>query len=265
MSAAKANSEEGLRLLLRNDADPNAIVLINKFGKDDEDISSREDEDYEGYTALTLAIEAENPDLATTLMEVTNAGMNISFDRLAESAIDWSRNEANFNNFKSMIKKKLENENSLFEGFFKSAVVHGNKTWVNFLRSEFPDLIKKLSDEQKEKLLEDAVYSDDGGVCQELAEDENFHVNDEMRRLAVSCGKTDVIKAFGAEATSEDKMEGILVDQMIKSEEFEYTDNIGKLIKEFLNNLDTNKSRIIVDMDEMVDDKFFNHSFKQSS
>ena len=68
---------------------------------------------------LADAIEAENPDLATTLMEVTNAGMNISFARLAESAIDWSSNEANFNNFKSMIKKKLENENSLFEGFLR--------------------------------------------------------------------------------------------------------------------------------------------------
>ena len=43
MSAAKANSEEGLCLLLDNNADPNAIVLINKFGKDDEDESSRED------------------------------------------------------------------------------------------------------------------------------------------------------------------------------------------------------------------------------
>ena len=47
-------------------------------------------------------------------MKVTNAGMNISFDRLAESTIDWSRNEANFNNFKSMIKVKLENENDPF-------------------------------------------------------------------------------------------------------------------------------------------------------
>ena len=231
MSAAKANSEEGVCLLLSNNADPDALVFVNKYGKG---LSSKKDVDCEEYTALTLSIEAENPELATTLMKVTNAGMNISFDRLAESTIDWSRNEANFNNFKSMIKVKLENENDLFEGFFKSAVINGNTMWVNFLRSEFPDLIKKLRDEQKEKLLEDAVYSDDGGVCQELAQDEHFFVSDEIKNLAISCGKTAVIKAFGAEVTSEDKMEGILVDQMIKSEEFEYTDNIGKLIKEFL-------------------------------
>ena len=182
MSAAKANSKEGVCLLLSKKADPNAIVLVNKFGKVDEEESSDDDESsdedesskevencWEEYTALTLAVEAENPDLVSILMNVTNVGMNITFDRLAESTIDWSRNEANFNNFKSMIKVKLEKENDLFEGFFKSAVVNGNTTWVNFLRLEFPDLIKKLGHEQKDQLLEDAVYSDDGGVCQALA------------------------------------------------------------------------------------------------
>ena len=141
MSAAKANSKEGVCLLLSKNADPNAIVLVNKFGKVDEEESSDEDESskevencWEEYTALTLAVEAENPDLVSILMNVTNVGMNITFDRLAESTIDWSRNEANFNSLKSKIKVKLENENDLFEGFFKSAVVNGNTTWVNFLR-----------------------------------------------------------------------------------------------------------------------------------
>ena len=69
MSAAKANSEEGVSLLLSNNADPDALVFVNKYGKG---LSSKKDVDCEESTALTLSIEAENPELATTLMKVTN-------------------------------------------------------------------------------------------------------------------------------------------------------------------------------------------------
>ena len=48
MSAAKSNSEEGVGLLLSNNADPDAVVFVNKYGKG---LSSKKDVDCEEYTA----------------------------------------------------------------------------------------------------------------------------------------------------------------------------------------------------------------------
>ena len=120
-------------------------------------------------------------------------------------------------------------ENDLFNPFIESAAEFGNKIWLRFLRLEFPNLFKKLSTENIHKILELAIHSDDADACRELVQVENFVISEEIKSIARSCGKTEIIKAFEAEgeeeATDEEKEEIIFKDA-IKSEDFPYMDNI---------------------------------------
>ena len=84
MAAAKTNSEEAVDLLLGKKANPNIVVLINKYGVG-KDARSYKDEDDEKYTALIFAIESGNLLIVTKLFEVTTNQLQSSFNKLAES------------------------------------------------------------------------------------------------------------------------------------------------------------------------------------
>ena len=240
MIASKTNSEEAVELLLRNGANPDVVVKFND----------------EEYNALKFAIEAENILMVCKLMEVTNDGLKISYNKLTDSGFDWKKDEDAFTKLTSIIMKNIEVENDLFHPFIESAAEFGNKIWLRFLRLEFPNLFKKLSPENIHKILELAIHSDDADACRELVQVENFVISEEIKSIARSCGKTEIIKAFEAEgeeeATNEDKEE-IMFKDAIKSEDFPYMDNIEKLIKEFLRKKKLKqRKRIVVQINEIV-------------
>ena len=263
MAAAKTNNEEAVGMLLRKNANPDIVVMVKKSGSDkdfhgfyDEDHKDEENKVYEEeeeYTALIYAIESGNLLIIIKLFDVTNIGMKISFEKLAESTIDWSSDENVFNKLKSIIKKKIENDNGLFEPFFKCSVINGNKIWINFLRTGFPHQVKKLGKEKLKKLLKDVIYSDDTKACQELVDDEHFTIDEEVKCIAKSCGKTEVIKVFEAqnEGTDESNDTRIFKD-VIKSEEFQYANNILKLINKFLAGKKVTR-KILVKMNDLVE------------
>ena len=129
MAAAKTNSEANVDYLLERKADPDVVVLVNN-GEEDEDEensdeSSEEDDDnhkasvghMEEYTALTYAIESGNIQIVTKLLKVTNKGLQVSFEKLAESAVNWSEDEEIFNKLKVLIQTKLEKDNHLYDAF----------------------------------------------------------------------------------------------------------------------------------------------------
>ena len=223
MIASKTNSEEVVELLLKNGANPDVLVKIH----DSED---------EEYTALIYAIEAENILITCLLLEATNVGLAAAFSKLADSACDWKKDEDAFTKLTSIIRKKIECDNHLFSPFIESAAEFGNKIWVRFLRLEFSNLVEMLSPEVIHKLLEFAIYSDDANACRELVHDEHFVISEEIKLIARSCGKSEIVKLFEAEkddATDEEEEEIIFKDT-IKSEDFPYINNIENLINKFL-------------------------------
>ena len=243
MTAARTGAGKAVDLLLGKNADPDVIIMVNN-GEEDEE-----------YTALIFAIESDNYQIVLKLMEVTNTGLRLALEKIAESTFDWNDNKDSLIALKSFIKKKIEKDHNLFQAFFKSAAVFGNRLWIYYLRSEFPNLVMGLNDETKNELLKDVTYSDDANACKELVEDDNFHVNDQIKLVAASCCKTEVIKALGAEQeiNDEENDKRILKD-IIKSEEFQYENNIEKLIKEFLAHKKANGERkIIVKMVDIVE------------
>ena len=97
MIASKTNSEEAVELLLRNGANPDVVVKFND----------------EEYNALKFAIEAENILMVSKLMEVTNDGLKVSFNKLTDSGFDWKKDEDAFTKLASIIRKNIEVENDL--------------------------------------------------------------------------------------------------------------------------------------------------------
>ena len=117
MIASKTNSEEAVELLLRNGANPDVVVKFND----------------EEYNALKFAIEAENILMVCKLMEVTNDGLKIAFNKLNDSGFDWKKDEDAFTKLTSIIMKNIELENDLFNPFIESAAEFGNKIWYQVL------------------------------------------------------------------------------------------------------------------------------------
>ena len=156
-----------------------------------------------------------------------------------------------FEKLGSMIKLKIEEDNNLFNSFLESAVIFGNRIWSTFLLTEFSNLVNKLGKETTEKLLEDAIYSDDAIVFETLVKNEHFCPSEKIKNIARSCGKRKVIEVL--EPVNQDKQEENeehCFNSFVKSEEFQYTDNIGKLINEFL--IKEQTSRISVPIYEIV-------------
>ena len=237
MIASKTNSEEAVKLLLKNGANSNVFVKIND----------------EYYTALKYAIEAENIFIVCKLLEATNVGLVIAFNKLADSAFDWEKDEVAFTKLTTIIRKKIENDNGLFNPFIESAATFGNKIWVRFLLLEFPNLVANLSSTDIHRLLRFAIYSDDVDACQEFAEDEHFVISEEIKSIARSCGKSDIIKLFRAEKEEATEKEEIIFKDAIKSEEFPYMDNIEKLINEFLRKKkQKQRKNIVVKINEII-------------
>ena len=252
MAAARTNSKEVVDLLLGRKANPNTVVLINKYGIRKDASSSKEDDDEE-YTALIFAIESGNPQIVAKLLEVTEIQLKNAFNKLAESTIDWKHHREEFNRLKHTIKIKIEKDKDLFKIFFESAAIHGSRTWISFLRLEYPNLVKELSKETRERVLEDVTYSDDAEAVQELINDQHFPVTEKIKSIAKSCGRTEVIKVLLGETVAgvEEVSENRIFNDAIKSKEFSYSDNIGKLINEFLSNRGS-IGRIVVKMNDLV-------------
>ena len=147
MIAAKTNNKEFVEILLQKNADPDVVVKV---------FNGEEDEN---YTALIYAIEAGSYQTLPQLYLVTNTELQMSFQKLADSDFEWEKDESCFQRLKTAIKAKIENDNNLFDDFFESAAISGNRTWLKFLRLEFPHLVKKLSEETRQRLLQHVVYS----------------------------------------------------------------------------------------------------------
>ena len=222
MIAAKTNSEEALDWLLDKGADPDRV------GK-------------KGFTALTYAIvsESECASIISKLFKITFANLEISLQKLAESAIVWDNefNKASFDSLKESLYDKLEKKT--FIKFIERASFFANRIWLGWLLQleKFEQFI------DWEKLCENVIKSDNGDACKIVTANmkkKNIKVklSNDLKEIALEKGIKKILEAFDL---SEEESQKLIERKnraslstppnVIKCAEFQYTDIISMLVK----------------------------------
>ena len=224
MLAAKTNNVEAVDELLKRNANPDVV-------------------DKDGFTALTHAILSENIEIILKLFKRTKSGLKISLKKLGKSSLELNndQNKSFFEKLKLIIKSIIDEKRSHFNTFLEAVAIFGNALWLKMLLFENPKLNKRT----RERILKSVIMSDDAKSCQIIAQYDQFVLTPNLKKLAISRGKAEVIKAFNLEQEEntsifnffkirrEQKERNEIFKKVIKSEDFSYHDNISYVIKKW--------------------------------
>ena len=213
MLAAKTNNVEAVEMMLNGDANPNIA-------------------DEKSRTALTYAIIAENIKSIEILILKTNSFLNVSLEKLAESNLTSPI-------IQIAVKEIISSCKEYFILFFNRVSIFGNADWLKWLLDMFPEFVPEFLEET----IENVVMSDDPEACKIIFEKfKNFCSREELHRifqLALMRGKRKVIETLRIKIPPKCKSRGFrlrsdIYSFVIKSEEFPYQDNIGKIVNKWL-------------------------------
>ena len=214
MIAAKTNNDEALDMMLKLNIDPNLA-------------------DIKKYTALTCAVLSENVYSTSQLFKITEKHLDITLQKLAQSKIK-------SNLFKDSIKSIILRKQNLFNVFINACSFYGNGYWFGWLVREFPELVLNLGVNSIKNLIENAIMSDSSDACM-IINSLNLALKDQMKAIAVSRGKSSVLEALNLiDLLYDNSWIKDIYDDVIKSEEFPYCDNIAKVIARWLRGQNTN-------------------------
>ena len=207
MVAAKTNSPEAINLLLAHNADPDKV-------------------DSNDRTALTYAINTNSQDNVKSLIKLTSVELIRSLKALAESdlVIDQELGEC--------IIEKIRAENIPLKPLLQAASTFGKDDFIKLLLDNFPEAIDQntLND-----VIKNVIKSDQPKACKvvnDFMKTKNILLCEDDREDIVSRGKQGVVEAFGVILREdEQKFEPDIFDKVIKSNEFSYVENIGKVKK----------------------------------
>ena len=219
ITAAKTNSTEAIKLLIENNySDPNFA-------------------DEDGNTALTLGILSENIKATEMLLSITTQHLDISLKALAKAK---SSSFKVTQNIEDKVKKIISNDKELLWIFLERISFFGNDHWYAWFLMNFPEEMSYFGN--LEEILRNIIMSDNSKACELIQTYFEKHLkNKELQKLALSRGKTEVLKALKLEKRPHSalkkffgvKDKDLVVDDIYqrlpKFVEFPYDDNIAKV------------------------------------
>ena len=214
MLAAKTNNIEAIKLLLEKGARPNDL-------------------DEKGFTALIYAVISENTTATELLVSKTESGILTTMEKLAEHKISSSLIQNAMQNF-------INNDASLFFNFLNFAATFACRVWMEWLLKEFPTFTERLTIEERNTLFRNIIQSDDGEVFQLLLSTLKMaSLSKELKDLILTREKKKVAEAFNLliPPTASAKQ---ATNDMLKSVEFSYHDDLEKLRKKLLSHSKSN-------------------------
>ena len=173
ITAAKTNSTEAIKLLLKNNYDPNFA-------------------DEEGNTALVFGILSENTEATEILLPKTTEHLDVALKSLAEAK---SSSFVVSQSIKDEVKKIIGDDKQLLWIFLERVSFFGNDQWFDWFLKNFPEEMKYFC--QLETILRNVIMSDNPKACELIQTNFEKHLkNKELQELALSRGKRGVLKAL---------------------------------------------------------------------
>ena len=212
MLAAKTNSIESVKLLLKKNADTSIC-------------------DENNFTALTYGILSGNIEIIEILIRKTNSFLDVSLMKLAESKFRVNQK------IKDLVKEILKKDADLLWTFLERASMFGNSYWLKWLLDYFP--MVDVDEFGWEWLMNNAIRSDNAKACKLILSKYQV-VSTELQELVLKRGKTAVIKALKLKGK---KLRNKLgrpnfgtYRKVIKTEEFAYYNTIAHIKTKLMKN-----------------------------
>ena len=207
MIAAKTNSIEAVKLLLKKRVDPDVA-------------------DQDGYTAVTHGILSDNSDITKILLPITTQYLDVTMRTLAESTFKPDQD------IRNEVQKIISKRSSLLWIFLERVTRFGNEKWLGWLLHKFHQKISELSPRKLKILVENAIMSDNPKACKAIFKIfkeklKNPSITSKLKKLALERGKRGVIKALKIKPGRNSKRGKDVYEIIVKCEEFEYKNNIS--------------------------------------